>query len=167
MEIETFTDIPGFESHYQISQFGNVKSFKYKKPKILKTALNLRGYLHVSLSLHNIRCTKLIHQLMAITYLNHKPCNHEIIVDHIDNNKLNNRLSNLQLISQRENSSKDKFKKQKTSQYTGVYWNKRCKKWHSTYNIKNKHLSLGYFDNEIDASNAYKNKIKTLNYVNS
>jgi len=71
--------------------------------------------------------------------------------------KINN-VSNLQLISQRENSSKDR--KDGSSQYTGVSWFKKSNKWRSVIYINGKLKHLGLFDNELDASNAYQ---KTLN----
>ena len=53
-----------------------------------------------------------------MAFFGHVPGGYKIVVDHIDNNRLNNHVSNLQLITQRENSSKDR--KNGTSQYTGV-----------------------------------------------
>jgi hypothetical protein len=69
----------------------------------------------------------------------------------------------LQLITNRENSSKDK--KNGTSQYTGVSWNKSRNKWRVYININNKNKYLGLFTDEYEAHlvyqkalNEYKNK---------
>ena len=48
---------------------------------------------------------------------------HKLVVDHINNDPLDNRLENLQLISHRYNLSKDK--KGGSSKFTGVSWDKR------------------------------------------
>jgi len=97
---------------------------------------------------------------MAITFLNHIPNGHSIIVDHINNISTDNRLENLQLITNRENLSKDK--KNGTSKYTGVSWFKRGKKWHSSININNKKVHLGYFIDDLEASNQYQLALKNI-----
>ena len=72
---------------------------------------------------------------------------------------MNNNINNLQLISNRENISKQKAK---TSKYTGVSWSKRKKKWISQITINRKTIKLGIFVNELEASEAYQNKLKSF-----
>ena len=43
-----------------------------------------------------------------MAFLNHKPNGNKLVVDHINNVKTDNRLSNLQIITQRKNTSKDR-----------------------------------------------------------
>jgi len=38
-----------------------------------------------------------------MAFLNHTPCGHKLIVDHINENKLDNRVENLQLITNKQN----------------------------------------------------------------
>ena len=157
--IEVWKYIPKFES-YQVSNLGNVKSLKYGKERILKKPIGAGGYIQVGIY-KNKKCSKrTINQLMAIAFLNHKPCGHKMVVDHIDNNKKNNKLYNLQLITQRENSSKDK--KKGTSKYTGVFFAKGKNKWRAAITINGKQKHLGCFVNEKDAAQAYKNELKKL-----
>jgi len=163
--IEVWKDIPEFEGIYQVSNLGNVKSLNYRKKGIIKMlckSLNTNGRYRVNLC-KNGRCfpNSKIHQLVAIAFLNHKPCGHKIVVDHIDNNKENDKLYNLQLISNRENTVKDI--KIGTSKYTGVSWNKRQGKWRGAISVNGKIKHLGYFTDEKKAAETYKNELKKIN----
>jgi hypothetical protein len=72
----------------------------------------------------------------------------------------NNKLSNLQITTQRINSTKDL--KQTKSKYVGVSFHKRDKKWHSKIRHNGKRKYLGYHDTEIDAHLAYQKALKEL-----
>ena len=48
----------------------------------------------------------------------------------------------------------------KTSKYIGVNWKKQNKKWRAAIKINGKAKHLGYFDDELEASNAYQEKLK-------
>lgn len=172
MENEIWRDVIGYEGIYQISNYGKVKSLsrtclrngKYPfttKETILKPQKNGSGYLFVRLSKDSIEKQITIHQLVAITFLNHKPNKFEKVVDHIDNNKLNNYVGNLQIVTNRENSSKDT--KSITSQYTGVCWSKSCNKYQANIMIDGKVKGLGYFTEEYDAHLAYQKALKMYN----
>jgi hypothetical protein len=93
-----------------------------------------------------------IHVLVAVCFLNHKP-EKNVVVDHIDGNKKNNNVNNLQIITHRENISRGK--KNKTSKYTGVSLVKNSKKWKSSIDKLGKKIYLGCFDKEEDARDAY------------
>jgi len=87
-----------------------------------------------------------------------------LVIDHIDNNKSNNRLDNLQLISNRENSSKTlkKIQGKTYSKYVGVTWNKQINRWIAQIQVNKKHIHLGTFINEYDAHIVYQNKLKEI-----
>jgi hypothetical protein len=166
---EVWKDVIGYEGLYQVSSCGNVKSLSrtitkgnityVTKDKLLKQSLDNVGYPYVNLSDYKKQKTFRVHRLVAIAFLNHTPNKYDgLLVDHIDNNKLNNNLSNLQLLSNRENTSKDR--KNKTSKYTGVYWNKECNKFASQIRINKKVKHLGLFDNEDDAYITYQNALR-------
>ena len=158
---EVFKDIPNYEGMYQASNLGRVKSLKFNRERILKTLDNGKGYLFVGLSCEGKQKQKSVHQIMAITFLNHTPDGYNgLIVDHKDNDKLNNRLENLQLVTARYNLSKDK--KGCTSKYTGVCWHKTYNKWISAIIINGKKKHLGYFIDEYDAHLAYQSKLKEI-----
>jgi hypothetical protein len=172
MQEEIWKDIPGYIGLYQVSNLGNVKSLpkewitgvktiKNHNGKILKVNTNNIGYYQVGMSNGINKKTYRIHQLVAMAFLGHTPNgSKKIVVDHINANKLDNRVENLQVISQRENCSKDK--KNKASKYTGVCWSKNDKKWKSAIRINGKILHLGYFKCETSAHLAYQNKLKQI-----
>jgi len=158
---EEFRSIPNYEGLYEVSNLGNVKSLNYSRTKKEKILTPGGGkYLSVTLCKNKNKKTFRNHILVAIVFLNHTPNGHKIVIDHINGDRFNNRLDNLQIITQRENSSKDQ--KVGSSIYVGVHWCKARKKWDSKIRINGEKKSLGRFTNEIDASNAYQTALKTL-----
>ncbi len=164
---EIWKDIEGYEGYYQVSNLGRVKSLERRSSagrrindKILKNSINSVGYYRVCLCKNGKGKAVRVHQLVAIAFLGHVPCGYNIIVDHIDNDPLNNNVDNLQLTTPRHNLSKDK--KGGTSKYTGVCWDKKHGKWHSVIGISGKNKHLGYFDCEIKASKAYQKELNKL-----
>tara|TARA_R110000822_G_scaffold268767_1_gene392101 strand:- start:13 stop:510 length:498 start_codon:yes stop_codon:yes gene_type:complete len=149
--MEKWKDIKGYEGFYQVSDIGRVKSLRYGN--ILKTHTSNNGYMVVNLSANTRRAKKMVHTLVAESFLNHKSTR-EKVVDHINNIKIDNNLSNLQIISHRENCSKDK--KGYLSKYVGVAYNSKNKKWVSMISVNTKSTFLGSFESESRASIAYK-----------
>lgn len=98
--VEIFKDIKGFEGYYQISNLGKVKSF-HSKNKIIKNTINNQGYCYVRLFLKNKKTKLLVHRLIAIAFIEN-PSNKKFI-NHIDGNKLNNDISNLEWCTHKEN----------------------------------------------------------------
>lgn len=162
--------IKNYEGLYEISQSGEVRSLdrivlkgKYQVPSkisgcVLKPSKNKAGYLSVNLSKEGIIKSFDVHYLMAETFMNHKRSGLEIVIDHIDNNKNNNRLSNLQLISHRYNNQKDKINK------TGFLGIKKtnCNRYESKLRINTKMVHLGNFNTPEKASEIY---LKACNNV--
>ena len=154
---EEFRPVPGYEGYYEVSNFGNVKSLI--NDMILKPHFTEKGYQRVDLYKNGKSRHMKNHVLVAMAFLGHVPDGTvKIVVDHIDNNPLNNHVSNLQLISNRENLSKDK--KNGTSQYTGVTWNKNVNKWKSQIYINGKKKHLGLFEKEDEAYEVYQKALK-------
>lgn len=159
MQKEIWKDIPEFEGLYQVSNLGRIKSFKLNKETILKPVIKYTGYSQISLVKNGVTYAKRIHQLVVLAFLNHKPnVKIDLVIDHINNVKSDNRLENLQIITNRENLSKDV--KNKTSKYTGVCWDKQSKKWHSTISYNKKRYHLGFFKCELKAHYIYLKNLK-------
>jgi hypothetical protein len=166
MQEEIWKEVPGYNGMYLVSNLGNVKSIdRYKKyqdieifikGKILKGRLGGREnkqYLSVVLCDNKHRKNYQIHQLVAMAFLGHIPCGHKLVVDHINDNQLDNRLENLQIVTARFNSYKTQGNY--SSKYKGVSWCKVKKKWRTRARNKGKEIMIGYFNNEEEAGNAY------------
>ena len=169
--IEEFRDIPNYEGIYQVSDMGRVKSLdrmitesngkkRLLNGRVLKPFFSTTGYFNVGLRKDNKLKTIRVHQLVAMSFLGHTRCGHKLVVDHINNDKLDNRLINLQIITARENTSKDK--KRGTSKYLGVNWDKVNNKWLSTIHINGKNKYLGRYTDELEAAKAYQDALKAL-----
>ncbi len=158
--IEEWKDILGYEGLYKVSNLGNIKSLKFQKEKVLKHQTNTKGYFIVNLYKNKKMKSHQIHQLVAIAFLNHAPCKMELVINHINFDKKDNKVSNLEIVTNRENSNRKHLKS--TSKYIGVSFEKDRNKWISQIKINGKRVLLGRFSNEIDASNAYQSKLKEI-----
>jgi len=163
---EIWKDIPEYEGLYQVSNLGNVKSlgnsFK-RKEKLLKPQIcKSNGYLQVTLSIEGKLKTIKIHQLVAIAFLNHTQSGMKLVIDHISGDILDNSLSNLRIVENRENTNKMRYKSNASSRFTGVSWYKNSKKWRSQIQINSKVKHLGLFDTEEEAYEAYQNALKSI-----
>lgn len=168
---EEFKDIPDYEGLYQVSDLGRVKSLsriilkhgKYpsqSKEKILSSRVNKYGYVTLNLYKESVRKTKLVHQLVMAGFLNHVQIGRELVVNHINFIKCDNQLYNLEIVTTRENTNQKHIKS--TSEHIGVYWHKTKFKWGSVINIDSKQIHLGYFDDELEASEYYKNALISI-----
>ncbi len=161
LEGEIWMDIPNYEGYYQVSNMGRVKSFHKKEPRILVQNYDGRGYYYVKLMIGGKNKDPKIHQLVAICFLGHKPDGHNIVIDHINDDSLDNRACNLQLVSPRFNGHKRKINS--TSEYKGVCWIKKSHKWLAYITINGRQNRLGYFETEEEAARVYQEALSKLN----
>jgi hypothetical protein len=84
-----------------------------------------------------------------------------MVVDHINNDGMDNRSANLRPATRAQNArNRKKFSRKCSSKYKGVCWHKVSLKWHARIMFENKRIKLGYFNNEIDAAKAYDEAAK-------
>ena len=86
--------------------------------------------------------------------------NPKILIDHINNNGLDNHKTNLRLCTCAQNTINSIPGKNNTSGYKGVHWNKRRKKWVAKIQKKCKTYYLGYYNNPKEGARAYNKFVK-------
>lgn len=146
-EEEIWKDIKGYEGLYEVSNLGRVKSlrktlprkqgFHTKPEKILKSFNNGNGYMSVQLYNGDKSKRHYVHRLVISTFTEE---NLELVVDHRNRVRGDNRLTNLRYLTQRDNTSN---KEGTSSPYTGVHFNRVNNKYYAKIRIGDKRYSLG------------------------
>lgn len=109
---ETWKNVIGYETFYQVSNFGNVRSLDrivnkpngvsyMRKGKLCVQSKSNLGYMTIGFTVNNIKVNKYVHRLVAeafITNINDYPQ-----VNHIDCDKTNNRMYNLEWCTNSQN----------------------------------------------------------------
>lgn len=158
MSKEIFKSVIGYQDRYEISNKGNVKSLVGINERILKQCTTVNGYLYVVLYKNGTGKNCFIHSLVATSFLNHKPDgSNKVVIDHINNNRLDNRVENLQLITHRNNITK---RKDASCFGTGVQ--QKGKRFEAAIQINGKRVYLGMFATRKIAGEAYQTKLKSL-----
>jgi hypothetical protein len=112
MENEIWLDVKNYEGFYQISNYGNLKSLdryiiypnktkRLFKGKIQSKSINRNGYIYYDIYKNCIRKRYLAHILVYSNFKN--DYNNKLDINHIDCNKKNNFIENLELITRSEN----------------------------------------------------------------
>lgn len=146
-------EIKGYEL-YEVCESGRV--FSKKRNRFLTPYPNSSGYLRVVLSKDGVTSKFFLHQLVYSAF-GKEP--YEVAsgdrfnqIDHIDQNKTNNHIDNLQLISARENSLKN-LKDVKGYVKDGSRFRVRA-------SIHGKRIELGRFSTEKEAKEVYRQFLK-------
>ena len=163
MENEIWKPIPNYDG-YEVSNYGRVKSLKLGRELILKPKDDFRGYFNIQLWVKNRKKSFKIHQLVAMAFLGHKPNGQNLVVNHINFDKKDNRLENLEIVTQRQNANLKHIKS--SSKYTGVTWNKKNKRYRALIVINRYQIYLGGFKDEKIASEHYNIALNNLNLYN-
>lgn len=148
--MKIWKQVKNYENLYEISTNGLIRNYKTKL--ILNFKPRPDGYIRVGLSKNNKQTYFYLARLVYITFKGIENNNFEI--NHIDKNKLNNNLNNLELISSRENSChRSKLNPKKSSIYNGVSKLKN-NSFRSYIYFNGKQVTLGTYITEIEAYHA-------------
>ena len=162
---------------YEISSLGKIRNLQ---GKVLKTYIQNSGYKQIKINYQGLHIHKSIHRLVAEAFIPN-PLNKEY-VNHIDGNKLNNTVDNLEWCTNSENilharktglnpynkptlglKLKPRSNNAKQSQYLGVHWDKSRQRWRAVVVLdKVKYLQKRY-DSEYEAALARDECIKQYN----
>jgi hypothetical protein len=144
LNVEVFRSIDGYES-YAISSFGRVKNVI--TGKILKARNGKYGYLRVNLYEYRVMKTHQVHRLVANAFIDNP--DDKLCVDHKNNDKTNNHISNLRFATNKENQQNSKLSIKNTSGAKGVTFGKN--RWRASIVIDGIKIHIGYYDNLEDA----------------
>lgn len=120
-----WVDVKGYESEYQISDEGHVRS-KYNDYTLKKGFTNNNGYLMIDLYKDGKRKKYLMHRLVAQTFIPNPENKPEI--DHIDGNRQNNAVENLRWCTRKENCNNHITLKRRSESLTGRQLSEETKK---------------------------------------
>lgn len=165
---EQWKPVKGYEGYYAVSNRGNVVSLMFRnnicvKPKItfLSTNDNGHGYLTVCLRSMGERTPYYVHRLVAEAFLENP--NNLPVVNHIDHNRQNNHVENLEWTSVAENIawSREQMKKEKSicrSTNTGEKYISRYqdKKGNTKYRLQIKRLGVSRLFSTLEDAVSYK-----------
>lgn len=100
--------VKGYEGHYKVSEDGNVYSFKGKEPYQMRGFPSPKGYIRITLSKEGKMKQVFVHRLVATSYLGE--VKEGYTVNHKNGDKKDNRLSNLEIVSQSYNVKHSLYK---------------------------------------------------------
>ena len=153
IRIENWKPVKGFEGLYEVSDQGRVRSLRRN---IILKPNNVKGYMQLDLRKDGKRNMLYVHQIVAMTFLDYS-LDDDLEVDHIDFDKANNKLDNLQILTHRENSLRyfEKTIDERATDYVGVNIEKRTGKYFAKIFVDGKQKNLGTFDTAEEAQEAY------------
>jgi len=93
--------VEGYEDLYEVSSTGELKSYRKKAPYIMKKPIMTSGYYYITVSVEKRRKNLSVHREVAKAFIPNPEGKRE--VNHIDGNKLNNHVSNLEWNTPKEN----------------------------------------------------------------
>ena len=141
---EIWKDVKGYEGIYQVSNYGRIKALRrikksgiknnfyvVQKERILRQFINEDKYCYVTLYKNGRNKSKRVHRLVAEVFLDNND-KQKSVINHIDKNACNNRVSNLEYCTQAYNARYSLAKKVKQLSLTGNL----IKIWDSTMDVE-------------------------------
>ena len=159
---ETWKDIPGFDN-YQASSIGRIRKICKGIPELRKIHMGNKGYCTVNIYNNGKNTVKTVHRLVLKAFKGES----DLHCDHINMIKSDNRLENLEYVTQRENNARRHNSEKSTSEYLGVSKSKRGGKWVAFIGFEGRNINLGSFNNEKEASNRYQYALANPDWLRS
>lgn len=157
--------VPSLKNLYEVSNCGRLRSKRRWKTTgvVFKGYIDKCGYQRACISILNNRSNVAVHRLVAEVFNpNWKP---DLVVDHIDGNRLNNIPQNLRMLTHRDNiRAYNKQRAASTSRFRGVSWYGPSGKWTARIKALDRNIYIGRFSDEVDAARAYNSKAIELGY---
>jgi hypothetical protein len=136
-----------FSEKYEVSSFGGVRNCITKRD--ISLYLHPKGYVYVSLYFKGKRLSRRVHKLVMEAFSEKKDGQ---VINHINRDRADNRLENLEYISVRENVCHGFSIK---NSYVGITFSKPKQKWQARITVDGKRKFLGHFPTEKQAGEAY------------
>jgi hypothetical protein len=111
-------------------------------------SINSCGYVHIGINGKTYKAHRL-----AWVYV-YGSISKELQIDHINRNRVDNRISNLRLATSVEQGQNITHSIRNTSGYPGISWQKSHNKWRARIMLNRKSISIGYFDTPEAANDA-------------
>lgn len=168
--MEEWKDIKGYEGIYQVSNLGRVRTYRAKdgwvgyrlseEPKLMSAVSHGDGYVYVTLVGDEGKHNRFIHRLVAEAFIGDIPAGY--VINHIDHNKSNNAVTNLEIVTQKQNvnHSKERMKHPKNMGKDKYIFLRSNGKYEVT--VKRKYL--GQFKTLEEARSARDAYIHEINY---
>ncbi len=160
-QTEVFKAVPSLPG-IEVSNLGNVKK-TLKDGEVIITKGDLvrsTGYYNLSVWVDGKNSFRGVHSLVIEAFTG-KISSNKMHVNHINFIKTDNRLSNLELVTARENTNKKHIPS--TSEYVGVSAN--GSRWNSSIHAYGEKKYLGCFEEELEASQAYEKELAKINAI--
>ena len=148
-----FVPIPGFPG-YEINLNGEIWSDR--SDRVLAGTITRAGYLQFFIIGVELKGFAIyLSRIMGVAFLGLK-VNSQLQIDHRDEDKSNNDISNLRIASNSENQYNTTAYSNNTSGVHGVHLNKKSGRWIAQISLGHKQFYLGSFANIGDAAAARK-----------
>lgn len=168
MEQEIWKEVSEFVGIYEVSNTGKVRCIDRDiirsngRPTIVKgrelyMGVDKYGYRIVQFNVNRKRYVRKVHRLVYEAFIGRTEKG--LVIDHIDNNKMNNNADNLQQVTNRINVSKDRNR----ILPTGVYKNSDGRGYRTVFQADNINIYIGTFKTIQEAESEYEKALHNYN----
>lgn len=148
-DFEEFSHVFSYDPESGELRWKNTPSLKKQNGKIAGYPSTVHGYIAVMYKKKNYKA----HRIAWLLSTGDWPVN---FIDHIDHNRVNNRMENLRDVTVQANAQNMNIGKRNVSGFLGVCWVKQKRRWRASLKSGGKIIHLGFFSDINDAAAARK-----------